>query len=168
MMDDFYRLNRGEKVAGISAVLLFVFMFFNWFGAEISGPNGSIDVSSSLGGSAWDTVNSISIFLLVTLVLTLGATSLRLSKIEYEPPIPLNGVLSVFGGISALLILYRIFYPPSFGEVEGVSVDGTLEFGVFLGLIAAAGIALGSLHALREERRHIEHTALPGETPSQS
>ncbi len=34
---DVDKLNTGEKIAGASAVLLFIFMFFDWFGVEISG-----------------------------------------------------------------------------------------------------------------------------------
>ena len=34
---DVDKLNTGEKIAGVSAILLFVFMFFDWFGVEISG-----------------------------------------------------------------------------------------------------------------------------------
>jgi hypothetical protein len=29
---DVDKLNTGEKIAGVSAVLLFIFMFFDWFG----------------------------------------------------------------------------------------------------------------------------------------
>ena len=50
-----------------------------------------------------------------------------------------------------LLILFRIVDPPSFGSYGGVSVDATLKVGIFLGLLAAAGIAYGGYSAMREE-----------------
>ena len=37
---DVDKLNTGEKIAGVSAVLLFIFMFFDWFGVEVSGAAG--------------------------------------------------------------------------------------------------------------------------------
>ena len=39
---DVNKLNTGEKIAGVSAVLLFIFMFFDWFGVEISGESGTV------------------------------------------------------------------------------------------------------------------------------
>ena len=58
-----------------------------------------------------------------------------------------------------LLILFRIVDPPSFGSFGGVSVDGTVEFGIFLGLIAAAGIAYGGYMAMKEEGTSFGDTA---------
>ena len=37
---DLDRLNTGEKIAAVSAILLFIFMFFDWFGVEVSGAGG--------------------------------------------------------------------------------------------------------------------------------
>ncbi len=34
---DLNRLTQGEKIAGVSAILLFIFMFFDWYGVSISG-----------------------------------------------------------------------------------------------------------------------------------
>ena len=31
---DLGRLSKGERIASLSAILLFVFMFFDWFGAK--------------------------------------------------------------------------------------------------------------------------------------
>jgi hypothetical protein len=144
------KLSTGEKVSGVSAILLFVFMFFDWFGVEISGQGTSISVPEA-GGSAWDALDFIPIILLITIVVALVGVGLRLSDSDYEPPISLNAVVAVLGGLSTLLVLFRIVSPPSFGDFGGVSVDATLEFGVFLGLITAAGIAFGGYKAMQEE-----------------
>ena len=50
-----------------------------------------------------------------------------------------------------LLILFRIVDPPTFGSFGGVSVEATRNIGIFLGLIAAGGIAYGGYSAMREE-----------------
>ena len=76
---------------------------------------------------------------------------IRLTDADLEPPVSLNAIVAALGGLAVLLILYRIISPPDFGSFGGVSVDATLKFGIFLGLIAAAGIAYGGYSAMREE-----------------
>ncbi len=146
------KLNTGEKVSAVSAILLFVFMFFDWFGVKISGvPGFSGDVSGSGGGSAWDALDVIPIFLMLAIVVAIGVALIRLTDADLEPPVSLNAIVAALGGLAVLLILYRIVSPPDFGSFGGVSVDATLKFGIFLGLIAAAGIAYGGYSAMREE-----------------
>ncbi|HMJ72763.1 MAG TPA: hypothetical protein VK471_05275 [Solirubrobacterales bacterium] len=145
------KLNTGEKVSAVSAILLFIFMFFDWFGVKISGVAGfSGDVSGS-GGSAWDALDVIPIFLMLAIVVAIGVAVIRLTDADLEPPVSLNAIVAALGGLAVLLILYRIISPPDFGSFGGVSVDATLKLGIFLGLAAAAGIAYGGYSAMREE-----------------
>ena len=162
------KLNTGEKVAAISAVLLFIFMFFTWFGVEVSGAGGFSGSVPGAGGDAWDALEFIPIVLVVAIVAAIGVAVLRLTDSAYEPPISMNAVVTVLGGLSVLLILFRIVDPPSFGSFGGVSVDGTVEIGIFLGLIAAAGIAYGGYLAMKEEGATFGDTAdrLSGGGPS--
>lgn len=166
---DVDKLNTGEKVAGVSAVLLFVFMFFDWFGVEVSGTSGFSGTFSGAGGNAWDALDFIPIVLVVTIVVALVNAFLRLSDSDYEPPVSMNVVVAVLGGLSALLVLFRIVFPPDFGTFGGVSVDATVEFGIFLGLIAAAGIAYGGYRGMQEEGTTFSGTADklsgPGDPP---
>jgi hypothetical protein len=146
------RLSTGEKISAVSAILLFVFMFFDWFGVEVSGvPGFSGTVSGSGGGSAWDALDVIPIFLMLAIVAAIGVAVIRLTDADVEPPVSMNAIVAGLGGFAVLLILYRIVSPPDFGSFGGVSVDATLKFGIFLGLIAAAGIAYGGYSAMREE-----------------
>src|SRR5689334_20380092 len=148
---DLDRLSLGEKIASLSAILLFIFMFFDWFGVEVSGVNGFSGTIPGEGGSAWDALDYIPIVLVITIIAALVMAALRLSDSTAEPPVPMSAVVAILGGISVLLILFRIIDPPSFGSFGGVSVDATLDFGIFLGLIAAGGIAYGGYSTMREE-----------------
>lgn len=141
---DVDRLSTGEKIAGGSAVLLFIFMFFDWFSASAS--NGFVTIS--VGGSAWDALDVIPIILLIAIVAAVGVVVIRLTDAVFEPSISVNAVVAVLGAISVLLILYRIISPPDSG-VQGIDVSP--EVGIFLGLIAAAGIAYGGYRAMQEE-----------------
>jgi hypothetical protein len=145
------KLSTGEKIAAVSAILLFVFMFFDWFGVEISGvPGFSGDVSGS-GGSAWDALDVIPIFLMLAIVAAIGVAVIRLTDADIELPVSLNAIVAALGGFAVLLILFRIIFPPDFGSFGGVEVDATLKLGIFLGLLASAGIAYGGYSAMREE-----------------
>jgi hypothetical protein len=159
MQMDVDKLNTGEKIAGISAVLLFIVMFFDWFGVEVSGSGGFAGTVPGAGGSAWDALDFIPIVLVVTIAVALINVSLRLSDSSYEPPVSMNVAVAVLGGLSTLLVLFRIIDPPGFGSFGGVSVDATLEFGIFLGLITAAGIAYGGYRGMQEEGSSFSGTA---------
>jgi hypothetical protein len=162
------KLNTGEKIAGVSAVLLFIVMFFDWFGVEVSGSNGFSGTVPGAGGSAWDALEFIPIVLVITIVVALANVFLRLSDSDYEPPVSMNVLVAVLGGLSTLLVLFRIIDPPGFGTFGGVSIDATLEFGIFLGLITAAGIAYGGYRGMQEEGSTFSGTAdkLSGSGPS--
>jgi hypothetical protein len=145
------RLSMGERIAGASAVLLFIFMFFDWFSVDVSGGTGLFSASASGSGSAWDALDNIPIFLVIVIVVTVGVAAIRLAEADLEPAVPLNAVVAVLGAISVLLILYRIIDPPGGGEVPGLSVDVSPALGIFLSLIAAGGITYGGYRAMQEE-----------------
>jgi nitrate/nitrite transporter NarK len=144
------KLGSGEKIAGGSAILLFVFMFFDWFGVKVSGVPG-FSGSVGGGGSAWDALDVIPIFLVLAIVAALVMVGLRLVDSDSKPPIPPSVIVAALGAIAVLLILYRIVDPPNGGTYGGVPVDTNLQVGIFLGLISAGGIAYGGYSAMRRE-----------------
>ena len=151
------KLSTGEKVAAVSGILLFIFMFFDWFGVSISGGGETINLGG--GGNAWDTLDFIPIVLLIAVVAAVGVAVLRLIDSTWEPPVSMNAVVAALGGLSVLLILFRIIDPPSFASIGGVSAEGSVKFGIFLVLIAAAGIAYGGYLAMKEEGTSFGETA---------
>ncbi len=144
------KLSNGEKIASVSAILLFVFMFLDWFGIEVENVAGFSGAVPG-GGSAWDALDVIPIFLMLAIIAAIGVAAVRLTDADVEPPVSLNTIVAVLGALGVLLILYRIVDPPGGGGFEGVSVDTTLKIGIFLGLLSAAGIAYGGYSAMREE-----------------
>jgi hypothetical protein len=146
------RLRSGEAIAAGSALALFVLMFVTWFGSEVSGQSGRIVFEGAgAGGSAWQSLDWIPLFLMLTIATVAGAVVLRLSGSDWKPAIAPGAAVAVLGGIATLLVLFRILVPPSFGTLGGVSVEATVKLGVFLGLAAAAGIAYGGYRAMGEE-----------------
>jgi len=142
------RLSTGEKIAGGSGVLLFIFMFFDWFKVDVSGGEGLF--SLSIGGNAWEAFSTIDIILMIVVLVAVAVAVIRISDAVFEPPFSLNAAVAILGGIAVLLILYRIIDPP--GDTSGVpGVDINPAIGIFLGLIAAAGITYGGYRAMQEE-----------------
>lgn len=143
---DLDKLSSGEKIAGVSSILLFIFMFFDWFSYEIQGLAGSGSLN------AWDALDWIPIVLVITIVAALGVVALRLMDSQYEPPVSGNSIVAILGGISFLLILFRIIDTPDLGGgVLADVVDSSPEFWIFLALVCAAGIAYGGYKAMQEE-----------------
>lgn len=125
---DFSRLRRGEQVAGIGGLALFVFLFFDWF-SGISGWD-------SLGGDSTGFVVALAAVVAVKFAV-LAAMGKRLNV-----PLPRGGITFALGCLAVLIILWRLVSVP-----EGAEVD----FGYFLGLAAALAISVGALLALRED-----------------
>ncbi|MGN6253631.1 MAG: hypothetical protein ACTHO8_01400 [Solirubrobacterales bacterium] len=148
---DANRLSTGEKIAGAAAILLFIFMFFDWYSVDVSVSGGAFVGSASGGGDAWEAFSVIDLILLLTVLVAAVAVTINLTDALIEPPVPMNALVAVLGGVSVLLIVYRIIDTPSAGSFPGVSVDVSPAVGIFLGLIAAAGIAYGGYRAMQEE-----------------
>jgi hypothetical protein len=145
-------LRRGEALFGASAAALLVIMFVPWYGSEIAGQVGTVSFASAeKGGSAWQTLGLISVVLALTIVVSLGAVALRLLGSSWRPTIGPGAAVAVLGGISTLLVLFRLLVPPDLGQLGGIDVEATLSLGVFLGLAAALGVAYGGYRAMREE-----------------
>jgi hypothetical protein len=147
---DLDRLSTGEKIAGAAGILLFIFMFFDWYSVDVSGSGGLV-TGSATGGNAWDWLDLIPWILMLAVVVAVGVAVIRLTEADVEPTISMNAIVAVLGGIATLLILYRIIDTPGGGSFSGISVDVNPALGIFLSLIAAVGIGYGGYRAMKEE-----------------
>jgi hypothetical protein len=154
---DVARLRRGELIAGVSGVALFIIMFLNWFGGD-EGTGLSEEEATDLleqqpslleeagaesaSFNAWELFDFIDIILLVAIVVAVGLAVLTAAARTVALPVAASAITAGLGILAAILVLYRIIDPP-FGLDR--------EFGAFLGLIAAAGIAVGGWLAMQEE-----------------
>ena len=146
---DVTRLSQGQKIAAGSAILLFIVMFFSWFGAPDSeltrfAQAAGVDTSAN----AWQSFDFIDLFLLLTIIVAVVAAASSGSGTAVN--FPLSTAVALLGAISTILVLYRIIDPPG-------SADR--KFGVFLGLILAAGIAYGGWRAMEEEGTSFQDAA---------
>jgi hypothetical protein len=148
------RLRAGEAIALVAAILLFILMFFDWYGAKATTSAESLGgvVTGTGGGSAWDTLEVIPLFLMLAIVVTVGAGILRLSGTDWKPAIPPAAAVCVLGILAAVLILIRIISPPGpAGALSELAYESTLKLPIFLALAAALGIAYGGWRAMGEQ-----------------
>lgn len=143
------RLRSGEWISSVSAILLFVLMFFHWFGVKLVNTSTLLFAIQSVepGKSAWEALEFIPIVLTITIFVTLAVAALRLVSASPEPSLPANSLVAILGLVSMLLILFRIVDPPTFSVEETITSEGTVQAPIFLALLAAAGIAFGGWRA---------------------
>lgn len=154
---DTSNLGRGAMIAGISGVLLFIVMFFSWFGAP-DEVDDVIQQSQQLGeqlgidtggvsdvdttANAWQAFDFIDLILLLAVIVSVGLAVMTLMGASASLPVAGSALTCGIGALSLLLVLYRILDPPE---------DASREIGVYLGLLATAGITFGGYLGMQEE-----------------
>ena len=82
----------------------------------------------------------------------IGLALISASQTEVGLPVAASAVVAGLGILSVVLIVISIISPPDFGARSvGTGVDNTRKIGVWLGLIAAIGVAYGGWRAMQEE-----------------
>jgi hypothetical protein len=90
-------------VAGIGGVALFVFLFFDWFGAGIEGFDGGVSGWDGLGADFSGFIVASSSFAGVALAL------LAMSGQKVNVPAPRGSATAVLGLLSVAIIIWRVF-----------------------------------------------------------
>jgi hypothetical protein len=138
---DAYRMSQGQLVAGVSAIALFIISFLPWFG--ISG-GVVVEGVGAVGGSEdfnlWEAENPLDIYLMIVIIVALVPALLGLLGGGADAPLA-PFATALLAGVGTLLILYQLFDTP--GELDR-------KVGLWLGLIACAGIAVGGYLSMQE------------------
>jgi hypothetical protein len=129
-------------------------MFLPWF-----GPSGALErsfeearqIQEQFGGpevpipdveeNAWEAFGFVDYILALTAAAGIGLALLSLSARPAIPPFASSAIVTMLGILSTALVLYRVVDPVD---------DSAREIGLFLGLVAAGGVALGGWIALRD------------------
>jgi hypothetical protein len=151
---DTTKLRLGELVAGVSAILLFIVMFFHWYGIKtgVSSQGSAIlkgltgqTVGSTVGVSAWSIYSYTDLLLLLLIILAVLMVALSATERSAAVPISMNVVVTTFGALMTLIVLYRLINQPGPNDFVTVKVWG------YVGLLLTAGIAVGAFLAMRDE-----------------
>jgi hypothetical protein len=146
------RISFGEMVAAGSGIALFLIMFaFKWF-TVANDPTGLGD------SNAWQAFTVIDLVLFLVALLPVGLALARGAGVDLRslPGRP-DLLVASAGALACALILFRLLDVPDLKvEYQGVTESGEeiggvdRGVGIYLGLIASAGIAVGGYTAMRE------------------
>jgi hypothetical protein len=147
---DLSRLRRGEVIAALSAIALFVVMFFSWYGldSDIAGPLGEAIIKRSgvdTTASAWQSFEILDVFLVLVILVAIGLAVVTAARVSVAFPVAASVVTTILGFLATLFVLYRIINQPGDNSVIAV------KFGAWLGLLCCVGIFLGGYLAMRDE-----------------
>ena len=142
-------LGRGALIAGISGVLLFIFMFFGWYGAPDvvdEAVEQAQQAAEALGVDApgiEETDTTVNLILFLAVIVSVGLAIMTLVGASASLPVAGSALTCGIGALAFLFVLYRTIDPPADGLDR--------EIGLWLGLLATAGIAVGGYLGMQEE-----------------
>jgi len=149
---DFSSLRRSDQIVGGSAIALFIFMFFfKWYGVS-SNVSSFAGINVNVSRTGWQTFTNSRWIWLITIIVALGAAAIAAGALKLESPIQPSVLVAGLGALSTLLILYRIIHHPTAHlSIANVHTSIGIKFGIWLGLIAAAGITYGGYLGMQAE-----------------
>jgi hypothetical protein len=130
------RLSQGAMIAAISGLVLFISLFFDWVGIEVTGVG-------SASQTGWESQSSLDIYLLIVSVIAVVPGVLALTGGGGDLPIATAANALLLGAIAVILMFFTMFI----GFPDGLD----RKFGMWLALIASIGVAVGGYLAAQEE-----------------
>jgi hypothetical protein len=152
------KLSLGDQIAAASGIVLLIALFLPWYGVDVNV--GGVSASESV--NAWEAMGFIDILLFLVALVAIGVPVARATG-SLPEDVPGSLLILVAGGLGVLLVLFRLIDIPG-SDVPSVaesSVDFGRKIGVFLGLIATAGIAYGGWRANAEHPADSTPAAAP-------
>ncbi|HEY7932919.1 MAG TPA: hypothetical protein VID48_03760 [Solirubrobacteraceae bacterium] len=149
---DVSRLRRADQIVGVSAIALFIFMFFfKWYGVS-SNVSSFAGVNVNVSKSGWDVFTNSRWIWLITIIVAIGAVMIAAGALKFQSPVQLSVLVAGLGALSTALILYRIIHhPTASASYGGFHASAGIKIGIWLGLIAALGITYGGYLAMQAE-----------------
>jgi hypothetical protein len=135
---DINKLNTGEKVIGVSGVLLLIFSFFPWLGFSYGGFSAS--------KSAW--TFTLCWLAVILGVLMAGYVIAKAAGVDLPELGNLRWAHVLLGVaiVAFVFILIKVIVGPSTGgvDISGTGVSKDRKIGIFLGLLASIGLVAGA------------------------
>jgi hypothetical protein len=137
------RLTRGQAIAALGGVVLFVSLFLDWYSLD-AGELGPVLGGIDLSASGWEAFSWVDLLCAVTAIAAVGAAVVTATSRTVASPVGTSVVVAGLGAVSAVVILYRIVNQPGPNDLIVV------EVGAYLGFIAAVAVAVGGWLEMRE------------------
>jgi uncharacterized membrane protein YfcA len=101
---------------------------------------GGTTIGGSKNFSLWEAENPLDIYLLIVILVALVPAVMALMGDGADAPMAAMAT-TLLAGVGTVLILYQVFDTPG---------DADRKIGLFLGLIACAGVAVGGYLTMQE------------------
>jgi hypothetical protein len=137
---DINKLSNGGKIVGVAGIVLIINLFLPWYGAFGFSLNAFDAEFLAWGGSFFAIAGAV-----VLVLKQLEITDLKAGQFSAEQ------LALLLGAIGAVLVILR-----------WITETDLVKFGVYLGIIAAVGVAAGSFMALRESGQDIPFQGMGG------
>jgi hypothetical protein len=149
---DISRLRRSDQIIGGSAIAFFIFLFFfKWYGVS-SNVSSIAGVNVNISKSGWSVFTNSRWIWLITIIVAIGAVVVVAARVKLETPVKPSVLVAGLGALSTLLILYRIIHhPTASASIGNFHASAGIKIGIWLGLIAAAGVTYGGYLAMQDE-----------------
>jgi hypothetical protein len=160
---DTSKLSLGDQIAAASGIALLIALFLPWYGVDVNVAG----FSASESVNAWEAMSFIDILLFLVALVAIGVPVARATG-SLPEDVPGSLLILAAGGLGVLLVLFRLIdIPgPDVPSVAESSVDFGRKIGVFVGLVATAGIAYGGWRANAESPAESTPAAAPPPAPS--
>jgi hypothetical protein len=159
------RLRRGEIVAAVGAILLFVFMFFfKWYGVSL--PSGTNEIAKSFGVdlgdisiNGWHGHSVLRWLMLLTIIAALTLAFLTATQRTVALPVTMAVIVTALAALLTVLLAYRVLL-----NEPGPNSLIDVKLGAWLGLLSSGMIAYGGYLSMREEGTSLDdvHTQAKG------
>jgi hypothetical protein len=152
---DLSKLKTSDWVIGVSAIVLLISSFLDWFTADIGG--GDAFISGSVSANGWDLDAWplwVGLPVLIGLAM-LAIVAVRAFSPQTElPQLPIGWGQALFfaGVLSAVLVLLKFLIGEDAGSYPGVDIDVSRSLGIFLALLATIGLAAGGFLQWQDEK----------------
>jgi|HubBroStandDraft_2_1064218.scaffolds.fasta_scaffold04693_8 hypothetical protein len=154
MSFDIGRLRRSDRIVGIGAIALFIFLFFfKWYGYSSNAPTiAGVNISSSFSIDGWHAFSVSRWLWLITIIAALAVVAISAGVLQLKSPVQPGVLVAALGALSTLTILYRIVHhPTASASIGNFHASVGIKIGIWLGLIAAAAITYGGYLGMQDE-----------------
>jgi hypothetical protein len=121
------RVRSPELLTGVCGLALLVDLFLPWFGAA----------------AAWEAFTVLDLLLALVGAAAVALPVIYASNAKPDAPITATALTVLGGGLATLLVVFRLLDPVG---------EGGREVGLYLGLLASAGLTAAAWRAMADER----------------
>jgi hypothetical protein len=174
---DLRRLRVGEWVVGISGLVLLVSLFLPWYAIDEPVVFGPIETFTE-SASGWEAFAILDVLLALGAMAAIAVMVVTAAQSTPALPLALQSLLTLVAIVLLVLVLFRVVNPPTVtfveqagpGVVRAEAENPDRGVGAALGLMGVLAMVLGSLVAIRDERRspdgaHTDLTGVPAASP---